>query len=234
MALPRIDTPTYQLTLPSTQEPIDYRPFLVKEQKIIMMAQESNDERQMVKSLSELVTSCTFNKIDVNNLPIFDVEYMFLKIRGKSAGETVELNLICPDDKETKVQTKINLEDIQVQMTVGHSNEIEITDKIKLYLKHPMFADAMSLNTETTSDSVFKLLNRCVVKIVYGDTEYNRVDITDKDIEEFVEQLNTEQFEKVINFFNTMPRLRHVVDVTNPKTKVRSEVLLEGLQSFLE
>ena len=234
MALPRIDTPTYQLTLPSTQEKIDFRPFLVKEQKIIMMAQESNDERQMVKSLSELVTSCTFNKIDVNNLPIFDVEYMFLKIRGKSAGETVELNLICPDDKETKVQTKINLEDIQVQMTVGHSNEIEITDKIKLYLKHPMFADAMSLNTETTSDSVFKLLNRCVVKIVYGDTEYNRVDITDKDIEEFVEQLNTEQFEKVINFFNTMPRLRHVVDVTNPKTKVRSEVLLEGLQSFLE
>ena len=234
MALPRIDTPTYQLTLPSTQEPIDYRPFLVKEQKIIMMAQESNDETQMVRAMTDLLKSCTFGKIDISVLPTYDVEYMFLKIRGKSAGETVELNLICPDDKETKVQTKINLEDIQVQMTVGHSNEIEITDKIKLYLKHPMFADAMSLNTETTSDSVFKLLNRCVVKIVYGDTEYNRVDITDKDIEEFVEQLNTEQFEKVINFFNTMPRLRHVVDVTNPKTKVRSEVLLEGLQSFLE
>ena len=234
MALPRIDTPTYQLTLPSTQEPIDYRSFLVKEQKIIMMAQESNDETQMVRAMTDLLTSCTFGKIDISVLPTYDVEYMFLKIRGKSAGETVELNLICPDDKETKVQTKINLEDIQVQMTVGHSNEIEITDKIKLYLKHPMFADAMSLNTETTSDSVFKLLNRCVVKIVYGDTEYNRVDITDKDIEEFVEQLNTEQFEKVINFFNTMPRLRHVVDVTNPKTKVRSEVLLEGLQSFLE
>ena len=234
MALPRIDTPTYQLTLPSTQEPIDYRPFLVKEQKIIMMAQESNDETQMVRAMTDLLTSCTFGKIDISVLPTYDVEYMFLKIRGKSAGETVELNLICPDDKKTKVQTKINLEDIQVQMTVGHSNEIEITDKIKLYLKHPMFADAMSLNTETTSDSVFKLLNRCVVKIVYGDTEYNRVDITDKDIEEFVEQLNTEQFEKVINFFNTMPRLRHVVNVTNPKTKVRSEVLLEGLQSFLE
>ena len=234
MALPRIDTPTYQLTLPSTQEKIDFRPFLVKEQKIIMMAQESNDETQMVRAMTDLLTSCTFGKIDISVLPTYDVEYMFLKIRGKSAGETVELNLICPDDKETKVQTKINLEDIQVQMTVGHSNEIEITDKIKLYLKHPMFADAMSLNTETTSDSVFKLLNRCVVKIVYGDTEYNRVDITDKDIEEFVEQLNTEQFEKVINFFNTMPRLRHVVDVTNPKTKVRSEVLLEGLQSFLE
>ena len=234
MALPRIDTPTYQLTLPSTQEKIDFRPFLVKEQKIIMMAQESSDEKQMVSAMAKLVSSCTFDKINIYDLPVYDVEYMFLKIRGKSVGESVEINLICPDDNKTQVATKINLEDIQVQMTVGHSNEIEITDKIKLYLKHPMFADAMSLNTETTSDSVFKLLNRCVVKIVYGDTEYNRVDITDKDIEEFVEQLNTEQFEKVINFFNTMPRLRHVVDVTNPKTKVRSEVLLEGLQSFLE
>ena len=233
MALPRIDTPTYQLTLPSTQEPIDYRPFLVKEQKIIMMAQESNDETQMVRAMTDLLTSCTFGKIDISVLPTYDVEYMFLKIRGKSAGETVELNLICPDDKETKVQTKINLEDIQVQMTVGHSNEIEITDKIKLYLKHPMFADAMSLNTETTSDSVFKLLNRCVVKIVYGDTEYNRVDITDKDIEEFIDSFNTEQLESIIEFFQTMPKIRHAVNLVNPKTNVTSEVIIEGIDNFL-
>ena len=132
MALPKLDTPKYQLTLPSTGEIIDYRPMLVKEQKVIMMAQESNDETQMVRAMTDLLTSCTFGKIDISVLPTYDVEYMFLKIRGKSAGETVELNLICPDDKETKVQTKINLEDIQVQMTVGHSNEIEITDKIKL------------------------------------------------------------------------------------------------------
>ena len=234
MALPRIDTPTYQLTLPSTQEKVDYRPFLVKEQKIIMMAQESSDETQTIRAMTDLLTSCTFGKIDISTLPTYDVEYMFLKIRGKSVGETVELNLICPDDKKTKVTTKVNLEDIQVQMTVGHSDEIEITDKIKIYLKHPVFADAMSLNTEVASESVFKLLNRCVVKIVYGDIEYNRVDITDKDVEEFVDQLNTEQFEKLINFFNTMPRLRHVVDVTNPNTKIKSEVLLEGLQNFLE
>jgi len=233
MALPRIDTPTYQLTLPSTQEPIDYRPFLVKEQKIIMMAQESSDEKQMIRAMTDLITSCTFEKIDISTLPTFDVEYMFLKIRGKSAGETVELNLICPDDQETKVPTKINLDDIQVQMTVEHTNEIVITDTIKLYLRYPMFKDAMMFTQSSQTQDVFKLLNACIVKISYGDTEYNRVDITDKDIEEFIDQLNTDQFEKVVNFFNTMPKLRHVVDVTNPKTKVKSEVLLEGLQSFL-
>lgn len=233
MALPRIDTPTYQLTLPSTQEPIDYRPFLVKEQKIIMMAQESSDEKQMIRAMTDLITSCTFEKIDISTLPTFDVEYMFLKIRGKSAGETVELNLICPDDQETKVPTKINLDDIQVQMTVEHTNEIVITDTIKLYLRYPMFKDAMMFTQSSQTQDVFKLLNACIVKISYGDTEYNRVDITDKDIEEFIDQLNTDQFEKVVNFFNTMPKLRHVVDITNPKTKVKSEVLLEGLQSFL-
>ena len=233
MALPRIDTPTYQLTLPSTQEPIDYRPFLVKEQKIIMMAQESSDEKQMIRAMTDLITSCTFEKIDISTLPTFDVEYMFLKIRGKSAGETVELNLICPDDQETKVPTKVNLDDIQVQMTVEHTNEIVITDTIKLYLRYPMFKDAMMFTQSSQTQDVFKLLNACIVKISYGDTEYNRVDITDKDIEEFIDQLNTDQFEKVVNFFNTMPKLRHVVDVTNPKTKVKSEVLLEGLQSFL-
>ena len=234
MALPRIDTPTYQLTLPSTQEKIDFRPFLVKEQKIIMMAQETQDESQMIRAMSDLVKSCTNNKIDIDKLPIFDVEYMFLKIRGKSVGETVEINLICPDDNETQVPTKINLDDIQVQMTVGHNNIINITDKIKMELRYPIYDDATQVGGLETTDGVFKLLNKCISKIVYGDTEYNRVDITDKDIEEFLEQLNTEQFQKIVEFFNTMPKLRHVVEVTNPKTKVKSEGVLEGLQSFLE
>ena len=234
MALPLIDTPTYQLTLPSTQEKIDFRPFLVKEQKIIMMAQETQDESQMIRAMSDLVKSCTNNKIDIDKLPIFDVEYMFLKIRGKSVGETVEINLICPDDNETQVPTKINLDDIQVQMTVGHNNIINITDKIKMELRYPIYDDATQVGGLETTDGVFKLLNKCISKIVYGDTEYNRVDITDKDIEEFLEQLNTEQFQKIVEFFNTMPKLRHVVEVTNPKTKVKSEVVLEGLQSFLE
>ena len=234
MALPRIDTPTYQLTLPSTQQKIDFRPFLVKEQKIIMMAQESQDEKQMVRAMSDLVTSCTFNKFDVNKLPIFDVEYMFLKIRGKSIGETVELNLMCPDDGETQVPTKINLEEIEVSMTVGHSNMIDITDNIKLQLRYPIYSDATQVGGLDQSDGVFKLLTRCIDKIIYGDQEYNRVDITDKEIEEFIDQLNTDQFNNIVEFFNTMPKLRHVVQITNPKTKVKSEVVLEGLQNFLE
>jgi len=234
MALPRIDTPTYQLTLPSTQQKIDFRPFLVREQKIIMMAQESQDEKQMVRAMSDLVTSCTFNKFDVNKLPIFDVEYMFLKIRGKSIGETVELNLMCPDDGETQVPTKINLEEIEVSMTVGHSNMIDITDNIKLQLRYPIYSDATQVGGLEQSDGVFKLLTRCIDKIIYGDQEYNRVDITDKEIEEFIDQLNTDQFNNIVEFFNTMPKLRHVVQITNPKTKVKSEVVLEGLQNFLE
>ena len=234
MALPRIDTPTYQLTLPSTQQKIDFRPFLVREQKIIMMAQESQDEKQMVRAMSDLVTSCTFNKFDVNKLPIFDVEYMFLKIRGKSIGETVELNLMCPDDGETQVPTKINLEDIEVSMTVGHSNMIDITDNIKLQLRYPIYSDATQVGGLEQSDGVFKLLTRCIDKIIYGDQEYNRVDISDKEIEEFIDQLNTDQFNNIVEFFNTMPKLRHVVQITNPKTKVKSEVVLEGLQNFLE
>ena len=234
MALPRIDTPTYQLTLPSTQQKIDFRPFLVREQKIIMMAQESQDEKQMVRAMSDLVTSCTFNKFDVNKLPIFDVEYMFLKIRGKSIGETVELNLMCPDDGETQVPTKINLEEIEVSMTVGHSNMIDITDNIKLQLRYPIYSDATQVGGLDQSDGVFKLLTRCIDKIIYGDQEYNRVDITDKEIEEFIDQLNTDQFNRIVEFFNTMPKLRHVVQITNPKTKVKSEVVLEGLQNFLE
>ena len=234
MALPRIDTPTYQLTLPSTQQKIDFRPFLVREQKIIMMAQESQDEKQMVRAMSDLVTSCTFNKFDVNKLPIFDVEYMFLKIRGKSIGETVELNLMCPDDGETQVPTKINLEEIEVSMTVGHSNMIDITDNIKLQLRYPIYSDATQVGGLEQSDGVFKLLTRCIDKIIYGDQEYNRVDISDKEIEEFIDQLNTDQFNNIVEFFNTMPKLRHVVQITNPKTKVKSEVVLEGLQNFLE
>ena len=233
MALPRIDTRTYQLKLPSTQETIEYRPFLVKEQKIIMMAQESNDDQEMILAMQKLVHSCTFEKLNIMQLPIYDVEYMFLKIRGKSVGETVELNLICPDDNETQVPTKINLEDIQVQMTVGHSNEIKITDNVTLHLRDPMFSDASSIGNIESAEGIFKLLNKCIVKIVYGDEEYHRTDISEKDINEFVDQLNTDQFDSIINFFVTAPKLRHVVSVVNPKTNVKGEVLLEGLQSFL-
>ena len=233
MALPRIDTPTYQIKLPSTGQIINYRPFLVKEQKIIMMAQETEDEEQMLRAMSDLVTSCTFNQVDVNNLPMYDVEYLFLRIRGKSVGETVDLNLICPDDGKTKAPTKLNLEDVRVNTTDGHNPIIDITDTMQLYLRHPIFADAHLVGGDDSTESMFRLLNRCIVKLVYNDEEIQRIDMSEKDISEFIDQMSGEQFERIINFFNTMPRLKHTVEVVNPKTKVKSEVVLEGLQSFL-
>ena len=182
MALPRIDTPTYQIKLPSTGQTINYRPFLVKEQKIIMMAQETEDEEQMLRAMSDLVTSGTFNQVDINNLPMYDVEYLFLRIRGKSVGETVDLNLICPDDGKTKAPTKLNLEDVRVNTTDGHNPVIDITDTMQLYLRHPIFADAHLVGGDDSTEGMFRLLNRCIVKLVYNDEEIQRIDMSEKDI----------------------------------------------------
>jgi len=233
MALPRIDTPTYQTNLPSTGQSVQFRPFLVKEQKIIMMAQESGEEREMIQALSELVTACTFNKIDIANAPTFDVEFLFLKIRGKSAGETVQINMICPDDEVTQVSTKVDLDQVKIQTQEGHKNVIDITDAVKMVFKYPTLLDISKIGSIETSDGIFKLMSRCIHEIHYGDDVYNKVDISDKDIEEFIDQLTGEQFEKITQFFQTMPKLSHKVLITNPKTNVQSEVLLEGLQSFL-
>jgi len=234
MALPKLNTPTYELEVPSTDEKISYRPFLVKEEKVLLIALESGKNEEMISAVKNIVSECTFNKLDVESLPMFDIEYIFLNIRAKSVGEVSKLKLLCPDDNETQVPTKINLEDIQVQMTVGHSNEIKITDSVTLHLRDPMFSDASSIGNIESAEGVFKLLNKCIVKIVYGDDEYHRSDISEKDITEFIDQLNSDQFDSIINFFVTAPKLRHVVEVTNPKTKVKGQVLLEGLQSFLE
>ena len=198
-----------------------------------MMAQETQDEEQMLRAMSDLVSACTFNQIDVNNLPIYDIEYIFLRIRGKSVGETVELNLICPDDEVTQVSTKIDLDQIRVQTQEGHNNVIDITDTVKMVFKYPTLLDISKIGSIETSDGIFKLMNRCIHEIHYGDDVYNRVDISDKDIEEIIDQLTGEQFEKITQFFQTMPKLSHKVTVTNPKTNVQSEVVLEGLQSFL-
>ena len=233
MALPRIDTPTYQLTLPSTQQQVDYRPFLVKEQKIIMMAQESGDQKSMIQAVGDLVNSCTFGKIDANNSPTFDIEYIFLKIRSKSVGETVELTVTCPDDEKTKVPVKLKLDDIKVLTDVTHRSEIDVTDTIKIAFRYPLLNDTMNLDSGNSVDAPFIMINSCVESIHYGDDIYQKVDITEKDLEEFIDQLTGEQFENIMNFFSTMPKLRHVIQVTNPKTNVKSEVVLEGLQSFL-
>ena len=234
MALPRIDTPTYQTQLPSTGETIQFRPFLVKEQKVIMMAEESKDQNQMVTAMINLVGSCTFNKLDVAKLPTFDVEYLFLQIRGKSVGETIDINVICPDDEVTSALVRVNIDEIKIDKLEEHTNSLNITDTIKVYLRYPCMSDIDRFDNIETTEGMFKILYKCVNEIHYGDDVYHRIDISDKDIEEFVEQLTTEQFTKMTDFFETMPKLSHTVEVTNPKTNVKSEVVLEGLQSFLE
>ena len=235
MGLPKLDTPTYRLTLPSTREEIQYRPFLVKEQKLLLMAQESEDDQQIIDTVSSLVRTCTFEKIDADSSPMFDIEYVFLKIRSKSVGSKIDLNITCPDDEKTQVSHTVDLDDIKVNMLDGHGTEIKITDTISLKFRYPILLDMATIESNVnTVDRVFHILNKCIVSIQFGDDIFQRVDITDEELNNFVDELTSDQFESVVEFFNTMPKLRHVIEVTNPKTNKKSEVVLEGLESFLE
>ena len=234
MTLPKLETKTYTLTLPSTGEEIKYRPFLVKEQKTLLMAQESKEDNQIVDAMSQLIDDCTFGKVNTNTCPLFDAEYIFLKLRSKSVGEKVEVNVICPDDNETKVNVSIDINEIECNMLKDHSTTVNITDSVKVIFKYPLLSSFKSMkNGISDGEMMFQMVNDSVQEIHYGEDIYHRVDISEKKINEFIESLNTEQFEKVAEFFKTMPKLRHVVEVTNPKTKVKGEILLEGLQSFL-
>ena len=234
MALPKLNTPTYELVLPSTGEKIKYRPFLVKEQKMLMLAQESKDENSLADTLGQLVKSCTFEKIDAENSPMFDIEYIFLKLRAKSVGETAEISILARDDNKTRVPIKVNLDKIDIHMTADHTNEVQIDEKIKLVLKYPVLKDMKHIS-ESDDDykKMFAVLNKCIYEVHDGDKIYNTVDLTQKDIDEFVDSMNTSQLAKVLDFFTTMPKLRHPVSFINPKTKVKNEVVLEGLQTFL-
>jgi hypothetical protein len=235
MALPKLQTSEYTLTLPSTQEEIKYRPFLVKEQKILMIAQESGNEQEITDAMANLIHNCTFGALDVNNVPMFDVEYVFLQIRSKSSGSVVTLSVICPDDEETAVEVKINLDEIEVQRNVEHSQEIEITKDIKLNLRYPRLKDLKGLNDNFGEfEKTLVLVVECVDTITSGEEVINRIDMTQDEIVEFVDSMNSTQMENVLKFFETMPKMRHVIDVTNPKTKVKGEILLEGLETFLE
>lgn len=231
MALPKLDSPVYNLEIPSTGETIKYRPFLVKEQKILMMAQQSKEQTELFNAMKTIIQSCTFDALDVESSPLFDIEYVFLKIRSKSVGETVKLRVLCPDDEETHVETEINLEEVGVQVEDDHTNIIEITDDIKMIMKYPTLQNTKSFGGGTSD--TFKILQNCIHEVHHNETIYNRIDITDKDIEEFIEGFTVEQFEKVTNFFETMPKIRHMIEVENPKTKVKSEVLIEGIDNFL-
>ena len=234
MALPKLQTPTYELVLPSTGEKIKFRPFIVREQKKLLIAQESGDDKVIADAIGDIVNSCTFGKIDPKSSPLFDIEFLFLRIRGKSVGETATLMVTCPDDEKTQVKVKMNIEDINVHMTADHTNVIQLNDEIKLYMRYPVLADMKdSILEGNMTDKVFDIMNTCIEKIEWGEKIYQRVDMTKKELDEFIDSMNNEMLDNVIYFFDTSPKLRHVVQITNPKTNVKSEVSLEGLQNFL-
>ena len=197
------------------------------------MAQESQDENQILNAVGDLVNSCTFGIIDAKKSPTFDIEYIFLKIRSRSVGETTSINVVCPDDNKTQVPVKINLDEIELLTNKDHKTNIQLTDKFTLNFRYPLMSDLYGIDANDTTETSFALINKCVTSIQYGDEIYNRVDMTDAELNDFLEQMNSRQFAEVMDFFNGMPRLRHIIKVTNPKTKVQSEVGLEGLQSFL-
>ena len=232
MALPKLNTVTYDLTLPSTGQKLEYRPFLVKEQKALMIAQESEDTTQIEKAFAQILNDCVIDDVDPYALHMFDVEYIFLRIRGKSVGEKVKLNLLCPDDEETRVEVEINLEDVDVQMQKDHTNTIELSEGISMIMIYPCLKDMTGFDAEGEITNLFEMIRRCIHEVRQGDTIYNRVDITDKELDEFIDSMSAEKFEQVTNFFNTMPKLIHGVEVKNPKTKKKSEVPIEGLQNF--
>jgi len=231
MALPKLTTPTYELDLPSTGEKIKYRPFLVKEQKLLMMAQESRDEKQISEMIQQLIGSCTFGKVDAIVSPIFDVEYVFLQLRIRSVGAKIEMNVTCPDDETTEIPVSINLEEVNVLNDEKHTNIVDVTDTIKMVMKYPQLSDMQSM--KNTTENIFKLLMQCITEVRDGDTIHNRADISDKELAEFVDSFNTNQLQSLMRFFETMPKVRHIINVTNPNTKVTSEVVLEGMDSFL-
>ena len=237
MPLPKIATPTYSLVLPSLEKEINYRPFLVKEEKLLVLALESEDTKQITTAIKAVLKSCVQTKgIKIEALPTFDIEYLFLNIRGKSVGEQLDVNVICPDDEKTTVKVVIDLDEIQVIKTEGHSNKVELDKNLMMELKYPSLEEFIKSNfdfkDESAMDQSFKLIASCVDKIYTEEEVWAAGDCTKKEITDFLESMNSSQFKKIEEFFTSMPKLSHTIKVKNPETKVESEVVLEGLASF--
>jgi|TARA_B110000014_G_C20038157_1_gene539405 hypothetical protein len=233
MALPKLETPVYSLTLPSSGEKIKFRPFLVKEQKLLILVNQDENKNELFDTLKSVISGCTFDKLNVESLPMFDIEYLFLKIRAKSVGSKINVTLICPDDEETQAPVDIDIDEVEVQIDEQHTNIIEVNDDIKLVMQYPILED-MKLLKDSSTMELFKIINKCVKELHHGEKIYNGPDMTEKDLNDFFESMSSEQFDKVNEFFETMPRLRHITKITNPKTKIESEIVIEGLESFLE
>ena len=235
MALPKLNVPTYELVVPSTDEKIKYRPFLVKEEKILLIAMESGETKDMLQAVKDIVDECTFNKLKLGDIPMFDVEYIFLNIRAKSVGEVSKLKVLCQDDGKTYANVEVDLNEVQVQVEEGHTNKIELTDEMGVIMKYPTI-DSFNANgiTDITTENMLEVIAACIAQIYdkKGEEIYDSKDSTQKELVDFVEQLNTSQFQDMQKFFDTMPSLKHEVTVKNPKTKKESNVILTGLNDF--
>ena len=240
MPLPKINTPTYELVLPSTGKKIKYRPFLVREEKILIMALESEDIKQITNAVVEILDACILTRgVKMHNLATFDMEYIFLNVRGKSVGETIEVNLICPDDGKTSVTTEIDVDSIKIKKDKKHKNIVKLDDQLSMKLKYPSINQFIENNFETSEDTAssdisttMEMITSCIDMIYNAEESWSSKDSTKEELSEFVESLNTKQFKDVEEFFRTMPKLSHTVKVTNPHTKVESDVVLEGLAAF--
>jgi hypothetical protein len=237
MPLPKIATPTYELELPSTKSTIKYRPFLVKEEKLLVLALESEDTKEITTAIKSVIKNCIQTRgIKVETLPTFDIEYLFLNIRGKSVGEEVEVNIIAPDDGETQISVTIALNDIKVVEHEDHNKQIKLDDNLMMEMKYPSLDQFIKNNFDfdqrNNIDQSFELISTCIDKIYSEDEVWSTSDVSKKEVIEFLEQMNSLQFKQIEKFFETMPKLSHTLNVVNPKTKVKSSVVLEGLSSF--
>ena len=236
MPLPKINTPTYELSLPSNGKKIKYRPFLVREEKILIMALETENQKQITDAVVEILDACIMTRgVKIQNLATFDIEYIFLNVRSKSVGETINVNIICPDDEKTSVEIPIDLESIKVKKDKSHTNIVKIDDNLSLKLKYPSMDQFIESNFESTDETIkntMKVITSSIDMIFSEEESWNASESTEKELEDFIEQLNSKQFQTIEKFFDTMPKLSHKVKVTNPKTNVESTVILEGLAAF--
>ena len=237
MPLPKIATPTYELELPSSGQTIQYRPFLVKEEKLLVLALEGEDVKEITTAIKNVIKSCIQTKgIKVDTLPTFDIEYLFLNIRGKSVGEDLEVKLLCPDDNETYVPVKVLIDDIKVVKSDEHTKQIKLDSNLMMEMKYPSLAEFIKNNfdfgQDASMDQSFDLIASCIDKIYNEEEVWAAADCTKKEITSFLDQMNSSQFKEIETFFETMPKLSHTVKVKNPKTKVESTIVLEGLSSF--
>ena len=235
MALPKLTTPTYELEIPSTDAKIKYRPFLVKEEKILMMAMESKATADITQAVKDIVSECTFNKVKIDDMPMFDVEYIFLQIRAKSVGEVSKLKLLCPDDKKTYADIELDLNEVKVQVGEDHTNKIELDNGMGMIMTYPTIDSFRDSGIrDINASNMLEVISGCIMQIYEeeGKKTYDPKDQTKKELTEFIEQLNTKQFKDVQKFFETMPKLKHEITIKNPKTKKESKVTLTGLNDF--